>query len=168
MRRAGYIHRWYGCIGILAAVMLLVAGCSSLAGTRTGADSDTAAAATPSPTVYHDFNDVLLPSELKVDADRTYIVQGSGMSIGVLTLKGWVERDSLIQFFRVGMERDNWQIMTSFKSPKKTTGSILVFSKENRMAVITIREGLIYTSVEIAVSPIAGSPAAGAFKESTM
>lgn len=165
MRRSGRARRWICWSGLLLAALIAVVGCSSLKGGGSGTEGE--AAATPTPTLYHDFNDILLPSELKVDPDRTYIVQGSGMTTGILTLKGWVERDSLIQFFKVGMERDNWKILTSFKSPKKTTGSIMVFSKENRMAVITIREDLIYTNVEIAVSPTQG-PVSGLFKESDM
>lgn len=165
MRRSGNTRCCICWIGLLTMITFVTLSCSSLSGN--GAGSDGEAAGMPTPTLYHDFNDILLPSELKVDPDRTYIVQGPGMATGILTMKGWVERDSLIQFFKVGMERDNWKIMTSFKSPKKTTGSILVFSKENRMAVITIREGLIYTNVEIAVSPSAGT-AGGPYKESGM
>jgi hypothetical protein len=145
-------------IGILlAAVVLLAAGCSSLGQATSGTEGESPAA--PTPTVYHDFNDILLPSELKVDQKATYIVQGSGMTTGILTMKGWVERDSLIDFFKVGMERDNWKLLMAFKSPRKTTGSIMVFSKENRMAVISIREGTINTIVEIAVSPTSGAAA---------
>ncbi len=166
MTRTASPHPWICWIGLFIAAALLTTGCSSMGATSKGSEGD--AAATPTPTVYHDFNDILLPSELKVDPDSTYIVQGSGMTTGILTLKGWVERDSLIQFFRVGMERDNWKILTSFKSPKKTTASILVFSKENRMAVITIREGMVYTHVEIAVSPAVAAAVGGLFKESEM
>ena len=104
---------------------MTLAACSSMNSTS-GADS---ADKTTSATVYRDFNDILLPSEMKIDPKRTYIIEGSGLTTGILTIKGWVDRDSLITFFKSAMEREKWQEIASFKSPSADTSSILVFQK---------------------------------------
>jgi len=139
---------------ILAALVMALTACSSMNATSSGSGAGSAAN-TSSPTLYRDFDDILLPSEMKVDADRTYIVEGSGMTTGILTVKGWVDRNSLLDFFKSAMKREKWQELVSFKSPSADTSSILVFQKAGRAAVISIREGWIYTYAEIAVAPSA-------------
>jgi hypothetical protein len=138
---------------ILVVLVTLLGACSSMNSTSSsGADS---ASSTAAPTLYRDFDDILLPSEMKIDPKRTYIVEGSGLTTGILTIKGWVDRDSLITFFKSAMQRDKWQEIATFKSPSADTSSILVFQKTNRTAVISIHEEMIYTYTEIAVAPSA-------------
>lgn len=128
-----------------------LAGCSTLGGSNGESSGDGA----PQPTnLYRDFKDILVPGELKVDEKRTYIVQGPGLTTGILTLKGYVQRDSLIDFFKSAMARDNWTELASFKSPSKDTSSILVFQKADRTAIINIHEEAFNTFVEIAVAPV--------------
>jgi len=147
----------------LAALVTMLAACSSMnSTTSSGADS---ADKTTAPTLYRDFDDILLPSEMKIDDKRTYIVEGSGLTTGILTIKGWVDRNSLLTFFKSAMERDKWQEIASFKSPSADTSSILVFQKANRTAVISIHEELIYTYAEIAVAPSAKGIGGGLFKD---
>jgi hypothetical protein len=136
----------------LTLLAMTLVACSSVNGGGSGAEG---AANTTSPTLYRDFDDILLPSEMEIDPKRTYIVEGSGLTTGILTVKGWVDRDSLITFFKSAMNREKWQEIASFKSPSADTSSILVFQKVNRTAVISIHEELIYTYVEIAVAPSA-------------
>lgn len=145
----------------LAVLVMTLAACSSMNSTSgsDGVDKTTSA------TVYRDFDDILLPSEMKIDTKRTYIIEGSGLTTGILTIKGWVDRDSLITFFKSAMEREKWQEIASFKSPSADTSSILVFQKTNRTAVISIQEEMIYTYVEIAVAPSAKGIDGGLFKD---
>jgi hypothetical protein len=149
-------------LGILMLAALGLTGCATLQGSQSSTSTDSAGVA--APTLYRDFPDILLPSELKVDPKRTYIVQGSGTTTGILTLKGWVDRDSSIAFFKSSMRRDNWRELASFKSPLASSSSFMVFVKENRTAIISIHEELIYTYVDIAVAPSAAE-AAGVLKE---
>jgi len=144
---------------VLALVVLLLVGCASMNATGT----DAAATSTP----YKNFVGVLYPEDLKVVSDRTYMVETAGISTGILTLRGWVERDSLVEFFKAGMKRQGWQELAVFKSPQASTNSIMVYLKADRTAVISIHEEWVYTYVEIAVAPTT-SPVAGAglFKES--
>ena len=150
---------------ILAVMIMTLAACSSMNATSSGSGADSAAQ-TSSPTLYRDFDDILLPSEMKVDSKRTYIVQGSGMTTGILTVKGWVDRTSLMDFFKSAMAREKWQELASFKSPSADTSSIMVFQKAGRTAVISISEGWIYTYAEIAVAPSAKGISSGLFQES--
>lgn len=147
----------------LAALVTMLAACSSMNSTSSsGADS---VDKTTAPTLYRDFDDILLPSEMKIDDKRTYIVEGSGLTTGILTIKGWVDRNSLLTFFKSAMERDKWQEIASFKSPSADTSSILVFQKASRTAVISIHEELVYTYVEIAVAPSAKSIGGGLYQD---
>jgi hypothetical protein len=64
-----------------------------------------------------------------------------------------VDRNSLIDYFKSAMPRDQWQELASFKSPTADTNSIIVFQKAGRPAVVSVHEGWIYTYVEVAVAP---------------
>lgn len=138
---------------------------SSSSGTS---DSSSSSAETPTePTnLYRDFKDILVPGELKVDDKRTYIIQGPGLTTGVMTLKGYVERDSLIEFFKSAMARDSWTELASFKSPSKNTSSILVFQKADRTAIINIHDRSFNTVVEIAVAPMEANVSGGSLMQS--
>lgn len=100
--------------------------------------------------IYHDFEDVLVPMELKTVKDRTVVVSTPGFRSGILTLKGRVDSNSLFNFFSNNMEKDNWQVISKIKSPGTT---IMVFQKTARCAIITIRDESVYTYVEIGVAP---------------
>ncbi len=100
--------------------------------------------------VYYDFEDVLIPMELKVVKDSTVVVSTPGFTSGIITLRGRVERRSLFNFFNNNMQKDNWTVISQIKSPGTT---IMVFQKTNRTAVITIRDEQIYTYVEVGVAP---------------
>ncbi len=138
-------------------------GCTTTGSSQSESSGEEAAKAEPTqPTnMYRDFKDILLPGEMKVDDKRTYIIQGPGLTTGILTLKGRVVRDSLIDFFKSAMVRDNWTELATFKSPSKATSSILVFQKSDRMAIINIKEESYNTYVEIAVSPMAPGVSSG-------
>ena len=71
------------------------------------------------------------------------------LSAGVIVLKGRVELGSLITFFENHMARDNWQVVSTFKS----TRTLLLFQKENRWCVINITDDTYNTHVEIWVAP---------------
>jgi len=99
--------------------------------------------------LYYDFGDVLVPSELKVDKDASFVFRTPGFSAGVLVLAGRVEINSLIDFFYNNMAKDNWKLVSYFKSRR----TIMLFNKENRWCVINITEGGFNTHTEIWVSP---------------
>ena len=131
--------------------LLLTTGCSALSGAKSS-DTQTNSARKTQPAnapVYYDFGDVLLPRELKVDKDGSFIFNTPGLTAGVLTLTGRVESNSLITFFENRMPADGWRLISSIRSPRTK----MLFHKEARWCVISIAEGQFSTVVEIWVSP---------------
>ncbi|MCG8566215.1 MAG: hypothetical protein MI747_14155 [Desulfobacterales bacterium] len=142
---------------IIISLALVSTGCiESLNTSPSGKSSSTTANmgspnATPKTTaLYYDFEDVLVPRELKVVQDRTVVISTPGYTSGILVLKGNVERSSLINFFINNMQKDNWGIVSQIKSPDN---SILVFDKASKCAVISIKVNQFNTYVEVGVAP---------------
>ncbi len=144
--RAGTI----GVTGVMiAALIFILGGCIGPGVQRSGVKGQPRKGK-PS-AIYSDFGDVLIPSALQVDNRSSYVVQSPGLATGVLALKGRVRRDSLIDFFSHNMAKDNWRIVTLFKSPR--TSTVMLFKKENRWCVISISEKEFNTYVQIGVAP---------------
>ena len=138
-------------IGIMAAFFVLVNGCAGLKSSKKDSESSTKEQKEKKTyPLYCDFGDVLVPSELKVDKELTFIFETSGFITGVNAYKGRVKVDSLIKFFKSSMTNDNWRILGSFKSSPLT---IMLFQKENRSCLIKIIEKFTITNVEIWVAP---------------
>jgi len=113
-----------------------------------------------SAPVYRDFGDVLIPSEMEPVSDSSFVYITSGLTVGVMSVKGRVDTDSLIAFFQNNMARDNWKLISYFKSPK----TLMLFRKETRWSAIDITEGTYYTYAEIWVAPTVGEADTGLLK----
>lgn len=148
--------------GVAFVFIFWFTGCSGLRSKGKDSAIKSIAKKEDASTYYHEFADILLPRELKVDNQATYVVQAPGFLTGVLALKGRVERNSLVIFFKNNMAKDNWRSLGSFKSPR--TNTILLFQKENRWCVINIKEKKFYTYVEIGVAPNMADDESGLFK----
>lgn len=98
----------------------------------------------PSPT-YYDFDDILIPPELKLDTGKSMVVNTSTFSGGVMLFNGYVQPASLIDFFMKNMAKDNWQLKGSIKYRH----TVLTFEKPGKGCVIMIREETFNTPVEI-------------------
>jgi hypothetical protein len=133
----------------MIAVVFSVGGCSSLSKKDNKATAPASKSSTAVAAQYYDFGDVLVPKELKVDKKSSFIYQTSGFSAGVLVLKGRIETSSLISFFETNMAKDNWNIISSFKSER----TMLLFQKAHRWCVMSITDESFNTYVEIWVSP---------------
>jgi len=147
--------RWISKKAVIAFFMglliLLAGGCASKKGMSV---DETGESADRNAPLYYDFGDVLVPREMKVDKNASFVFRTPGLSAGVLSLKGRVEGSSLIAFFENNMANDNWSLVSAFKSYR----NILLFKKESRWCVINITEKKMYTYLEIWVSPtIAGA-----------
>ena len=138
------------CVMVMAG-LLMTTGCSywSKKESVSRAGGSGLRAKRGTPAVYHDFGDVLIPKDLKVDRKSTFVYQTAGFAGGVLSLKGRVDLTSLVDFFDRNMVRDNWNLVSRFKSPR----TIMLFHKENKWCVISISEGDFSTYVEIWVAP---------------
>ena len=143
---------------IVIVLTLLTAACSSTpqktagggAGEKEGNNSP----------LYYDFEDVLVPRDLKLNTESSFVYHSSGLTAGVLVFRSEVERNSLIRFFENNMTKDNWRYVGSFKSPR----TLLLFKKENRWCVINITENRWDTWVGIWVAPFSGNSASGLLK----
>lgn len=147
-------------LGFLVLSAVLISGCSTLApNTDASPDGQDKRDRGPSP-LYYDFGDVLVPSELKLLNESTFVFRTPGMSAGVLSFRGRVEISSLIAFFENNMIKDNWKPVSSFKSKR----TFMLYRKENRWCVISIAEGDFSTSAEIWVAPTMGETEGGLLK----
>jgi len=141
---------------VLGSVLLLVLmsfmGCASSTGNTKSEEQGEAAASSaaqvPMP-LYYDFEDVLVPSELKVDKKRSFVYYAPNFRAGLLVLKGRVDTNSLIRFFENNMAKDNWRLVSSFKANR----TIMFFNKPNRSCIISITQKTFSSEVEIWVAP---------------
>jgi hypothetical protein len=152
------------CISLLAFVLINVVGCAesqfqkkSTAKPESNAEKEVKGEI----PIYYDFNDVLIPGELKLEREASFIYQTSGLTAGVLVFSGRVELSSLIDFFKNNMSKDNWQIISSIKSER----NMMLFKKEKRWCVVSIKEKELFdTETEIWVAPIIGDTESGLLK----
>ena len=156
--------RWIQSIGwfiVAIAFLGMASGCSTLSGGKSSSNqAPVKKKEGPSPT-YYDFGDVLVPHELKIDEDGTYVIESAGFLTGILALKGRVEKNSLVEFFKNNMAKDNWQAITSFKTPNR---ALLLFKKSSRWCIINITESKFSTYVEVGVVPSTAGRDAGLMK----
>jgi hypothetical protein len=145
-------------LGVIASLMLLCVSCSSTPKTTEG--SEARENGEKNSSLYYDFEDVLIPRELKLDTESSFVYHSSGFTAGVLVFRSEVERNSLIRFFENNMAKDNWQYVSSFKSPR----TLLLFKKENRWCVVNITDNKWDTRVEIWVAPFSGNSGSGLLK----
>jgi len=138
------------CISIISAIHFSFTGCySSKAQKRSSSTFSSKLKKNKKVPLYYDFGDVILPHELSVVKDSSFVYRSNGISAGVLTLKGSVEINSLFAFFENNMAKDNWKFLSSFKSPR----TIMLFQKVTRWCIIRITEETFNTIVEIWVAP---------------
>ncbi len=154
----GRSQKWIILAVVVCFGLISMTGCGKQL--KRNRSSNTTAASGPMP-VYYDFDDVLVPRELKVRNKDSFIYLTSGTTAGLLTLKGRVNPNSLIAFFENNMAKDNWAKVSSFKSDR----SILLFQKPARSCVILITEKSWNTHVEIWVSPANQGAPRGLLKE---
>ena len=138
----------------VVSAAFVTTGCSSLKSKRSTSSSNNrrAAATTKSKAVYYDFGDVLLPNQLSVNDKDSFVFTTSGLTAGVLSLKGRVTAKSLLSFFTNKMPVDGWHLINKFTGQR----NMMLFKKRTRYCTITIDEGQLVTTVEIWVAPTMG------------
>jgi len=139
-----------GLMLILAAMFMLTACSGIKSNTKKSASNQVAVQKSDnSQPTYYIFGDVLLPKQLKIVNSKSFVFSVSGVTSGVLSLKGRVEINSLLKFFESKMPMDGWTLENKFQGQR----NMLLFTKPNRNSVITIDEGTFNTYVEIWVAP---------------
>lgn len=140
-----------GWFALLAAVLLTAAGCSAVSKDKK-TESPPPPKSEKTAPVYFDFDDVLIPGEMTIDRDESFVYQTTGFTVGILALKGRVEVTSLIVFFEKNMPRDNWRRVSQFKSPLRT---MMLFQKQDKWCVVEISESTYNTFAKVWVAPTA-------------
>jgi hypothetical protein len=113
-----------------------------------GGQPSTPPATGPRPQ-FLDFPDIPIPSELDLQPKDSYVFQAGSTKTGLLTLRGRVDINSLVNFFNMAMPRENWKPKGQFRYRR----SALIFEKPEKTCVILLREDIIWTWVEIYVAP---------------
>ena len=137
----------------LILILFLCTGCTVLNPPK-NTEGSSALSRNPSagvPPLYYDFDDVLVPGELKVNNENSFVFKSAGLAAGVLDLNGKVKTNSLVTFFDNNMIKDNWEIVCSIK----TTHTLLLFRKDTKWCAITIIDNKFSTSVKIWLAPAA-------------
>jgi hypothetical protein len=147
MKTTGSINAF---TGILMLAIVLTAGCSALKPIeQASSDRKGWQRLDRASSVYHDFDDVLIPGELKPKRRMSPVSQTGTVSTGLLSLSGKIDRDTLRHFFDSNMLKDNWRRAGGVKAPR----SLLLFEKGNRWCVIIMTGDGHGTQVDIWVVP---------------
>jgi hypothetical protein len=96
---------------------------------------------------------------MKLDKKDSFVYTAANFKVGILSFTGRVEPDSLTSFFQNNMPKDGWRQISTLKYRE----TMLVFLKDERACVITIKEKFFNTSLKVRVGPIdqAASPVKG-------
>jgi len=131
---------------LLFALLVTSGGCANLM----GPSSQDAGAPPIQASFYYDFNDIRIPEEMEIQTDKSSITPSDGGKFGTMKFRGRAEPISLFDYFFNTMHKDGWTLVTYQKYQRYN----LVFTKENRVCVITIEESPIwYTWLEVKVTP---------------
>ncbi|MCD6185966.1 MAG: hypothetical protein J7K84_09320 [Deltaproteobacteria bacterium] len=140
---------------------LFCTGCGVFKSNKQGSASESARTVSKGPSpLYYNFGDVLLPAEIKVNKEESFVYNSNGFSAGVLVLSGRVEANSLIDFFENNMAKDNWKKICSFKSAH----TLMLFQKDSRRCVISIHENSFSTHAKVWVAPTVNQAGLGLLK----
>ena len=129
----------------LAMILMVLAACQSM----DKGDTKKAEAQKRLPDV-REFEDVLVPRDMLVDRDASFVYSGAGQPMGLLRMSGRVDATSLMRFFKTNMPNDGWQMVSEFRAQQ----SLMVFQKAERMCIIAIEDSTFQTFMDIWVVPL--------------
>ena len=136
--------------GIVILTLFLITGCSFLKPIESASsDSRRMLPQRRTSPVYHNFDDILVPGELRLNQKMSSVFQTETVAAGVLAFSGKLDAETLIQFFKSNMAKDNWRWVSGFKG----TSSLLIFEKGNRWCVITLTGAGYGNQTKIWVAP---------------
>jgi hypothetical protein len=136
-------------------LMLFAASCAQTfksAPESKPAASETQAQGLPSqgsPDSYYDFNDILVPKEMKLVPKLSLLFETPELKAGVIFFEGRVDPVSLFNFFMTNMPKDNWQLRSYFKYGRY----IMVFEKPDKDCIVSINEKTLTTELEMWITP---------------
>ena len=136
---------------MLSVLLLVGAGCAAWEKSRdTSEETGEKKSEVKGPApVYYDFVDILIPAELSLVKKSSFVYSTPSFSAGVLVFEGYVQGESLVNFFTTNMPKDGWTLKSSFRYRRV----ILSFEKEQRSCLVSVAEFPLKTRVEIWVAP---------------
>jgi hypothetical protein len=102
-----------------------------------------------SPDSYYDFDDILIPKEMKLVPKLSLLFETPELKAGVIFFEGRVDPVSLFNFFMTNMPKDNWQLRSYFKYGRY----IMVFEKADKDCIVSINEKTLTTELEMWITP---------------
>lgn len=96
---------------------------------------------------YHNFDDILIPSQLKLNKKNSSVFETENLVAGVISLNGRMDVGVLVEFFKNNMNKDNWSEVSMFKGPR----TIFLFEKDSRWCVITVTNGQFHPQLEVEI-----------------
>jgi hypothetical protein len=144
---------------LVLAIGLVVAlsGCSTLSGddgntkpTPAAASETESKAGSSAVGSYEEFEDVLIPREMSLDSEDSFVFENPQFKTGILVYEGRVDFVSLVNYFLKHMREDNWKLRSKIKYNNK---AILVFEKPDRDCIINIQDKTFDTIAEVMVAP---------------
>jgi len=139
-------------------LMLMLTACSWLESTLSSATGTAAAnQATAKKSASEpgklpdlkEFGDVMIPRDMDINKDASFVYTRGGMNAGLLRLSGRVESKSLMRYFQNNMADEGWRMISQFHAPQ----SLMVFEKESRMCIIAVEDASFQTFVDVWVVP---------------
>lgn len=127
---------------LILALSLGVAGCSHIPFVGDSQEAET-------PAVYNHFDDVLVPGDMKMDRSDSFVYETAGFKAGTIFYSGYVDADSVVNFFTESMPKDGWKLKSTFRYPR----AILLFEKEAKSCIVVVYEKMVMTHLEIWVAP---------------
>ncbi len=100
-------------------------------------------------TTYYDFNDIPVPTEMKLITNKSFLVEYANLKGGIMHFEGRVDALSLFNFFYVGLQKEGWNMVGYFKYGPY----ILLMEKPDRVCVVRIEDSGWNTKLEIWVTP---------------
>ena len=136
---------------LLMLICLPLAGCGVF---NSSSSEEGGSAAAAAEGRYWDFDDVLVPSSMKLEKDKSMIFTAEGrLKGGLLVFSDNLSMNSLVNFFAVNMSKDGWLQKSAFKYPNVA----MFFAKPDKTCVIHVTESTFSTTVAVWVAPAAGA-----------
>jgi len=116
-----------------------------------------ACASSPPKQARSEFEDIPVPTGLRLDWNKSTVIESPSLKAARLVYKGRVEPDSLGVVYRTTLEANGWHHVGSTTSSEK--GTTQVYEKSGNSLQVLIYEGIYYTWVEVSATRLV-TPAA--------
>lgn len=144
----------------ILALVLALGACTTTGSSSTETTAPTAVEY-QEPDYYYDFDDILIPKEIKYVEGESYKLDNAKFRAAIMKFKGRVQVLELVQYFINNMAKDNWTLISNNKAGKL---SVLNFEKFNKSCVIQVDDSFGSATTTIIAVEVKESGANGKSK----